>query len=102
MTTKLLTLHEMYEVYRYLEPSLEITQATMSLEDFELALLENLKATPELYLRILELLTGNEENDIIKMTAQEALMVFMEGLEKNRILTFYSFIKELSKDYGPF
>jgi len=92
----------MYEIYRYLENSLDTVRAETGLEDFAVALLEDLKGNPEFYLRILELLTGKKESDIIKMTAQDALLEFLEGLQQNKILSFHGMFKELSKDYGPF
>jgi hypothetical protein len=100
--SKILTLHEMYEVYRYLENGLNTIRAETSLDDFAVGLLEELKSNPEFYLRILELFTGKQEDDIVKMTAPEALLEFMEGLQENRILSFHGMFQELSKDYGPF
>ena len=90
----------MYEIYRYLEPALNSTRAEESLEDWSASLLESLKANPEHYLRILQLFTHMTEEEIIKLSATEALSLFLKGLQENQILRFTSFMRDLAFTHG--
>jgi len=95
MKIKKLSLVEMYEVYGYLQAGLEKVNADMPFTDFANSLLEDLKATPTAYLKIIHLLSGKSDKQILKMKAIDVLMIFLEGLQDNEILTFHSFITNL-------
>jgi hypothetical protein len=95
MKIKKLSLSEMYELHGYLQAGLKEVNVDMPFTDFANSLLEELKKTPEAYLRIIHLLSGKSDKQILKMKAIDVLMIFLEGLQDNGILTFHSFITKL-------
>jgi hypothetical protein len=95
MKIKKLSLLEMYELYGYLQAGLKEVNVDMPFTDFANSLLEELKKTPEAYLRIIHLLSGKSDKQILKMTGADVLLIFLEGLQANAILTFHSFITSL-------
>ena len=95
MKLRKLSLVEMYEVHGYLQAGLKEVNADMPFTDFANSLLEELKATPEAYLKIIHLLSGKSDKQILGMKAIDVLMIFLEGLQDNKVLSFHSFITKL-------
>lgn len=95
MKSKKLSLSEMYELHGYLRAGLDVVNVDMPFTDFANLLLEELKKTPEAYLKIIHLLSGKSDKQILKMKAIDVLMIFLEGLQDNQILSFHSFITKL-------
>lgn len=95
MKIRKLSLSEMYELHGYLREGLLKVNVDMPFTDFANSLLEELKATPEAYLKIIHLLSGKSDKQILGMKAIDVLMIFLEGLQDNKVLSFHSFITKL-------
>lgn len=95
MKIRKLSLSEMYEVYGYLQEGLSKVNTDMPFTDFANILLEDLKKTPDAYLKIIHLLSGKSDKQILQMTGADVLLIFLEGLQGNKVLSFYSFITKL-------